>query len=64
MKKGVPKNALVKLCTLIPTIDKERVKEELESFIDQWPSISLMLRKSYLEQNKKDSQNGSEDKSA
>lgn len=64
LKNGVPENALEKICALIPTIDKEKLKEELESFIDQWLNISSTLKDSYLEQEEKDSQTGSEDESA
>ena len=64
LKNGIPENALEKICALIPTIDKEKLKEELESFVDQWPSISSTLKESYVEQEETDSQSGSEDESA
>lgn len=39
-KNGLSSNALVKICELLPSIDKPKLKEELISFATSWPLIS------------------------
>lgn len=49
---GIPEHALEKICSLIPDIDKGKLLEELESFIEQWPSVNMSLN--YLYQKDSD----------
>jgi len=37
---GVPSYALKKICQLLPDIDRDKLKDELESFATSWPLIS------------------------
>lgn len=39
-ENGVPSNALKKICQLLPDIDRDKLKDELESFATSWPLIS------------------------
>lgn len=47
----LPTNALEKICELIPSLDKGKLKEEIISFVNVWPSI---CRKSMDEDYKTD----------
>lgn len=49
---GIPEQALEKICSLIPTIDRGKLLEELESFVEQWPSINLSLKDHYQDPKK------------
>lgn len=40
IKHKLPANALDKICKLIASLDKDKLREELMSFINVWPSIS------------------------
>ncbi|KAJ8880518.1 hypothetical protein PR048_016988 [Dryococelus australis] len=47
LKKGLASNAFDKICDLVPNIDKGKLIEELESFVQDWPQISSSLTEEF-----------------
>ncbi|XP_065210573.1 uncharacterized protein LOC135838749 [Planococcus citri] len=39
-KEGLPEGALKRICELVPSLDEEKLKEELQSFVKLYPKIS------------------------
>lgn len=43
----LPEKSLNKISTLLPNIDKNKLKEELQSFASVWPQLSSTLAGKY-----------------
>lgn len=44
LKKGIPENSFNKISELLPNIDKGKLTEELNSFINEWPKMISTLK--------------------
>nr|CAD7443921.1 unnamed protein product [Timema bartmani] len=47
LKQGLPANAFNKICDLLPNIDRGKLTEELQSFLQDWTQMSSTLKEEY-----------------
>lgn len=60
LKKGIPVSSLNKISELLPNIDKGKLAEELNSFVQEWPKMISTLKKETDEDTDNDMNSGSD----